>query len=361
VPPFEIGTVRKSLVRSRTGGILGETIDKPDGSQNGAKIMILRSLVIAAAAVAALCGAVAAVAPAGAAEAVFPAASRIGIVPPPGFVASKRFPGFENPDSAGTIMMMTLPPQLLAQAEATLTQEAVKAQGITEDRREAVTLPNGTAQLVAGTEEENGQKFRKWMFLALMPEGVAVVAVRIKDTSRGAYPDEVIHDALASLAVRSVVPVDEELGLLPFRLADLAGMRPVRVLGGNGVVLTDGPKDTPEPSEQPVFVVSFGQGGPEQAGDRANFARNLFTGLADFKDLRIVSGDMLRLGGGTMPTHELQAEASDGRTGTPMKLVQWVRFGSGVFIRMVGVARADQWSKAFTQFRTVREGVGSRE
>ncbi len=323
--------------------------------------MILRSLVIAAAAVAALGGAIAAVAPAGAAEAVFPAASRIGIVPPPGFVASKRFPGFENPDSAGTIMMMTLPPQLLAQAEATLTQEAVKAQGITEDRREAVTLPNGTAQLVAGTEEENGQKFRKWMFLALMPEGVAVVAVRIKDTSRGAYPDEVIHDALASLAVRSVVPLEEELGLLPFKLADLAGMRPVRVLGGNGVVLTDGPKDTPEPSEQPVFVVSVGQGGPEQAGDRANFARNLFAGLADFKDIRIVSGDMLRLGGGTMPTHELQAEASDGRTGAAMKLVQWVRFGSGVFIRMVGVARADQWSKAFTQFRAVREGVGSRE
>jgi hypothetical protein len=340
---------------------VNETIDKPDGTQNGAEIMILRSLVIAAAAGAAFCGAVAAVEPVGAAEAVFPAASRIGIVPPPGFVASKRFPGFENPDNAGTIMMMTLPPQLLAQAEATLTQEAVKAQGIAEDKRETVTLPNGSAQLVAGTEEENGEKFRKWMFLALMPEGVAVVAVRIKDTSRDAYPDEVIHEALASLAVRTAVPVEEELLLLPFKLSDLAGMRPVRVLGGNGVVLTDGQKDTPQPSEQPVFVVSAGQGGPEQAGDRANFARNLFTGLADFKDLRIVSGDMLRLGGGTMPTHELQAEANDGRTGTPMKLVQWVRFGSGVFIRMVGVARADQWSKAFTQFRTVREGVGSRE
>jgi len=329
--------------------------------------MILRRLVIAAAtaaaAIAALCGAVAAtaVAPANAAEAVFPPASRIGIVPPPGFVASKRFPGFENPGSDGTIMMMTLPPQLLAQAEATLTEEAVKAQGIAEDKREAMTLANGTAQLVAGTEEENGEKFRKWMFLALMPEGAAVVAVRIKDASRDTYPDAVIQDALASLTVRSVVPVDEELLLLPFRLADLAGMRPVRVLGGNGVVLTDGPNDTPQPSEQPVFVLSIGQGGPEQAGDRANFARNLFTGLADFKDVRIVSGDMLRLGGGTMPTHELQAEASDGRTGAPMKLVQWVRFMPGAYIRMVGVARADQWSKVFPQFRTVREGVGGRE
>jgi hypothetical protein len=323
--------------------------------------MIQRKLINVAAGVAALCGIAAALPPARAADAVFPAASRIGLVPPAGFVASKRFPGFENPGSEGTIMLLALPPQLLGQAEATLTEEALKSAGITEDSRETVTLPSGNAELVVGTEEENGEKFRKWMFLAMMPEGVAVVAVRIADKNRGAYPDQVIHDALATLAVRAVVPVEEELAILPFRLANLAGMRPIRTLGGNGVFLTDGPNDSPEPSEQPVFVVSVGQGGPEDTGDRANFARNMFTGLADFKDVRIISGDMLRLGGGTIPTHELQAEAKDGKTGAAMKIVQWVRFGPGVFIRMVGVARADQWGKAFTQFRAVREGVGPRE
>lgn len=323
--------------------------------------MIRRRLVILAGFVLVLAGATIGVRPARAADAVFPAASRIGIVPPPGFVASKRFPGFENRDSDGTIMMLTLPPQLLGQVESTLTEEAVKSQGVTEEKRESFTLPHGNAQLVVGTEEENGQKFRKWMFLGMMPEGIAVVAVRIAEARRGAFSDEVIHDALATLAVRAVVPVEEELETLPFHLADLAGMRPVRTIGGNGVFLTAGPKDSPEPSEQPVFVVSVGQGGPEDSGDRANFARNMFTGLADFKDIHIISGDMLRLGGGTMPTHELQAEANDARTGAPMKLVQWVRFAPGVFFRMVGIARADQWSKAFAQFRAVREGVGPRQ
>ena len=109
--------------------------------------------------------------------------------------------------------------------------------------------------------------------------------------------------------------------------------------------------------DQPVFVVSIGQGGPEQAEERANFARNMFTGLADFKDVRIVSGDMLRLGGGSMPTHELQAEAKDAKTDTPMRIVQWVRFGPGAFVRMIGVARADAWSKEFPRFRAVRDGV----
>jgi hypothetical protein len=147
---------------------------------------------------------------------------------------------------------------------------------------------------------------------------------------------------------------------VPFKLGEMSGMRPVRILGGTGVFLTDGPKDTPAVADQPVFVISIGQGGPEQASERVNFARNLFTGLADFKDVRIVSGDMLRLGGGSLPTHELQAEAKDVQTDTPMKIVQWVRFGPGAFVRMVGVARADVWSKEFPRFRAVRDGIGPR-
>ena len=72
-------------------------------------------------------------------------------------------------------------------------------------------------------------------------------------------------------------------------------------------------------------------------------------------------GDMLRLGGGNLPTHELQAEAKEAMSDKPMKLVQWVRFGPGFFIRMVGIARGDQWQASFPRFRAVRDGVGPRD
>ena len=89
-------------------------------------------------------------------------------------------------------------------------------------------------------------------------------------------------------------------------------------------------------------------------------AQSMFTGLADFKDVRMVSGDMLRLGGGSMPTHEIQAEAKDAKTDTPMKIVQWVRFGPGAYVRMIGIARANTWAKEFPRFRAVRDGIGPR-
>jgi hypothetical protein len=299
--------------------------------------------------------------PASAADPVFPLGSHIGFVPPPGFVASTRFPGFENRDTRSSIVIATLPPQSYADLEASITTEALKKQGVTEDKRETLTLAKGKAVFVMGNEQENGQKFRKWMLLGQLPEGVALVAALVPEAALKTYSDDVIRASFSTLAVRAVVPVEEQIALMPIKLTDLSGLRPIRVLGNAGVVLTEGASDTPTPSTQPMFVVTIGQGGPEQANDRANFARNLFRGLGDVKDVNIISGEMLRLGGGSLPTHELQAEAKEAFSDTPMKLVQWVRFGSGSHIRMIGIARADQWSAAFPHFRAVRDGVAPRE
>ena len=300
-------------------------------------------------------------APASAAEPVFPLGSRMGFVPPPGFEISKRFPGFENSETRSSMVVAMLPQQAYAELEASMTTEALKKQGITEEKRQTLTLANGKALLVSGSEQENGQKFHKWMLLGQLPEGAALVAVLVPESALKTYSDDVIRASLVTLAVRASVPMEEQIALIPFKLTDLSGLRPIRVLGGAGVVLTDGERDSPTPGDQPIFIAMIGQGGPEQATDRANFARNLFTGLGDFKEVRIISGDMLRLGGGNLATHELQAEAKEAFTDTPMKIVQWVRFGSGIYIRMVGMARADQWPATFPRFRAVRDGVASRD
>jgi hypothetical protein len=300
--------------------------------------------------------------PARAADAVFPTGSRAGFVPPPGFALSNRFPGFENTGAGSSMMIFALPPEAYGEAELTMSADAVKQHGITEEKRQALTLPSGgRALLVTGTETDNGEKFRRWMFLGLVPEATALVSVSVPETSLATYSDDVIGASLLTLAGRASVPIEELLTLVPFRLDALAGLRPIRVLGSNGVLLTAGASDAPGPGEQPVFVVSIGTGGPEEADARANYARNLFTGLTDFKNVQVVSTDMLRLGGGSMPTHELQAQAMAGQNDKPVKLVQWVRFGAGLVIRMVGIAPAEQWTAALAQFRTVRDGIAIRE
>ena len=38
-------------------------------------------------------------------------------------------------------------------------------------------------------------------------------------------------------------------------------------------------------------------------------------------------------------------------------LVQWLRFGGGAYVRMIGMAPKDEWSKVFPRLRAVRDGI----
>ena len=315
--------------------------------------MLLRPL-LARAAVALAAAALLAL-PARAADAVFPLASHIGLVAPGAMKPSPSFRGFIDAATGASILIIEIPSQAAEKIEGEMTPEAIKRQGMTEEKRETVTLKAGTGMLVSGEQIANGKKVRRWIMLTSGNEIGALVAVQVPVEARDKYPDADVRAALLSMVVRPLVPAEELLGLLPIKFTQLSGLRPFRVLGNTSVFLTDGAKDTLEAATQPIFIVSVANGGPEDQANRPNFARSLFTGLSEFKDVRIVSTDMLKLD--NKPTHEIQAEAKDAKTGTPMKLVQWVRFGNHAFIRFIGASRTDVWLQSFPKFRAIRDGV----
>lgn len=296
--------------------------------------------------------------PALAADPVYPIASHVGLVAPPGLRPSDRFRGFEDPANGTSVLILEVPAQAFPEVEKQMTAEALKKQGMTEEKRETVTLSSGKGLkglLIAGEQVVDAKKLRKWILLASATELGALIAVQVPDDAKAKYSDADVRAMLMSVTVRASVPMDEQLRLLPITFDNLSGMRPFRMIGNSTVFLTNGAKDPPDIAAAPLLIVSVGTGGPDQASDRANFARTLFNSFNDFKDLHIVGSDMLRLD--NMQTHEIQAEATDVKSGAPMKLVQWIRFGNGAFIRFVGIARADAWNGAFPQFRAVRDGT----
>jgi hypothetical protein len=299
------------------------------------------------------------VVPAGAADAVYPTGLRIGLSPAPGLAASERFPGFEDKDTGASVLLLEVTGQPFAETAKQIARDRIKKQGIVEDKRESFP-PGGKGTLVAGRQEADGKAVRKWLLLAPAGEGAALVIVQVPEATAKAYPDDAVRTMLATLSVREVVPIEEQLSLLPIRLDDLSGMRPIRVIGSNGALFTEGPKDTLDAAEQPLLLVSIGRGGPEENAARDTFARNLLAGFGGYKDVRVVGTEMLRLGGGAAHTHQVMAEAKDPKTDAPIKLVQWVRFGSGAYLRILGIARDEAWSDALRRFRAVRDGVNPK-
>lgn len=296
--------------------------------------------------------------PAFAAEVAYPPGSRIGLVPPAGLVASRSFFGFEDAGKNVAIILVALPAEAYADLDKTITADALKRQGVTLESRDAVPLPLGKAFLVIGRQEVEKTKIRKWILVAASPALTALVTVQMPEGAQSTYPDATIRAALETVAVRSAVPIDEQLGLLPFKVGEFAGFRVAGVVPGRAVMLSDAPADAPGPpaaTQEPHLLVTVAPGGPAQNAERDAFARDAFGTIPNLKDIRITSSEALRMGG--QQGHQIIATARDATSGNAVTVGQWLRFGGGAFLQMVGIARTEAWKDAYPRFRSVRDGI----
>lgn len=294
------------------------------------------------------------VSPAGAADVVFPIGSRIGLAPPPGMVRSQSFFGFEDRDNKVAIIIVPLPPEAHSEIVRSTEADALQRQGLTFEKREDLSLSFGKAALVIGRQEVENVKLHKWIVVAGTPEITVVVTAQVPDDARNAYPDDVLRASLTSLAVRPTVPVEEQLSLLPFKVTELAGFHVGGLLAGRAVMLNDAAPGTPAAFVDTHIVIAIAPGGPTLPADREPFARDVFAAIPNIGDVRFVSSEPLRIG--NQQGHQIMARAKDAM-GADVTVVQWLRFGGGAYMQMVGTAPTVDWLKAYARFRQVRDGI----
>ncbi len=308
--------------------------------------------------------------PARAADPIFPFGSRIGLVPPPGMVASDDFAGFADPQKNAAILITTLPAAAYAQVEKTLDAAALKRQGVNIEKREPMQFSFGKGFLIVGRQVADKERYRKWLLVAAASDLTALVSVQVPEHD-SAYPDSVVHAALATLSVRASVPQEEELRLLPFTIGDLAGFHIDGILPGRAIVLGDAPtksakdaakeaakgapKAAAEGSVDARMLIAAVPGGPSEFDDRANFARLAFNEIPGIADIHVNVSEPLRIGG--QSGYQTMAQAKDAHGGADIMVVQWLRFGSGGYLQMTGVARAENWISILARLRTVRDSV----
>jgi len=290
------------------------------------------------------------------AEPVFPPGSRVGLEPPTGMSPSTRFPGFEDTARSVTIAILDLPASAYHELENAAFNKIQP--DLEEPKRESFPFDSGIGFLISGIAHKNGAVLHRWSLLAQavgssVQNLTALINVEVPESALSVYSDAVIRKALASVTFRPA-PIKEQLSLMPFQFGDLAGFRVVQVLPTGSVILADETADNTGP--QAFMVVSVERGGPAEAGDRGRFARDLMT-TAPVRDLALQSAEPMRIGGAA--GHEIRAQGK-GPAGDPVSMVQWLRFGTNGFLRMIGVSPADKWDQSFSRFRTVRDGIQMR-
>src|SRR6185437_11302518 len=129
-----------------------------------------------------------------------------------------------------------------------------------------------------------------------------LINVEVPESALATYSDAVVRKALASVTFRPA-PIQEQLGLLPFKFRDLAGFEVVQVMPTGVVILAD--KSNDHAQKQSLMIVSIGSNLPTEASDRARFARDLLSN-APVRNLTMQAAEPMRISGA--PGHEIRAQ-----------------------------------------------------
>jgi hypothetical protein len=293
--------------------------------------------------------------PALAADVTFPPGVRVGLVPLVGLAKAKSFSGFESEDQTVKVLVTELPPDAYNEVKTALSANPVAPSGITPQTIETAA---GMAYYTVESAKDASGPLRRYSMMLSGGTFSGYVAVQVPEKAGKIYTDDAVRQMFASATVRPEVPVEEQLGLLPFKITELSSFKNVRSLApGAAVVLADGDEKTGfEP--QPFMVIGLLGVTPPEAEDRARFAQQAATQIPGVRDARITMSEPIRIGG--LPAYETRIDATSGKDNTPVTVVQWLRFGGPNMLRIIGSTPRDQWSSAFPRFRAVRDGIQPR-
>ncbi|HWV97882.1 MAG TPA: hypothetical protein VN130_12125 [Xanthobacteraceae bacterium] len=294
--------------------------------------------------------------PALAADPVYLPGSRLGLVPLIGLSPAKSFVGFETEDHSVKVLVTELPAAAYREVEATFRKHPEGANGI---KPETIATSAGEAFYTVESAKDGTASVRRYSMIVSGGTFSGFIAVQVPESASKIYTDDAIRTMFASAAVRKDVPDEEQLGTLPFKVTERGDFKFVRTLTPGAAVMLADADETAGVETAPFVVLSLVGSVPERQDDRVRFAQQAAALIPGLREGRITMSEPLRIEGA--PGYETRIDALSGKDGTPVTVVQWLRFGSGgTAMRVIGSAPRDQWQAAFTRFRAVRDGVRPR-
>src|SRR5476651_626259 len=196
-----------------------------------------------------------------AADPVFPPGVRVGMTPLVGLARAKSFVGFETEDQSVKVLVAELTAEAYGEVANAFKTNPAGAGGI---KPESIETAAGLAYYTAEDAKDGAGNVRRYSMILPGINFSGYVAVQVPENATKIYSDAAIRQMFASAAVRKEVPVEEQLGLMPFKVTELGDFKNVRTLAvGAALILADGDETSGfEPS--PFMVLGMIGSAPAQ-------------------------------------------------------------------------------------------------
>jgi hypothetical protein len=295
--------------------------------------------------------------PAFAADPVYPPGVRIGMTPLVGLAPAKAFAGFETEDHSVKVLIAELPAAAYGEVKTAFKTNTFP--GPNSIKPESLQTAAGEGFYTAESAKDGDTSVRRYSMIVPGDTFSGYIAMQVPENATKIYSDDAVRQMFASAVVRKEVPIEEQLGTLPFKVTELSAFKNVRTLApGSTILLADATEETGIDASSFMVIGVIGSA-PTQPEDRGRFAQQAAGQIPGLRDGRITMSEPLRIDGS--PGYETRVEATSGKANIPVTVVQWLRFGSGnQALRIIASTPRDQWSKAFPRFRAVRDGIQPR-
>jgi hypothetical protein len=298
--------------------------------------------------------------PACANDVVYPTGSRIGLVPLNGIIPLKSGAGFSNPDNNLVVTFREMPVSAYEAVEAAIRER--KPLPTAMDNAQPFDTAAGKAYLTRAGGPNSGPKNNRIAIIVSDGKMAGYVAVDVPEAAAKDYPDQAIRQMLASTTLRTEVPAEEQLALLPFKVSELSGFKNVRTLVPGQAVMLLHKDEEAALSGAPYMLISVARVSADQPEDRERlarqFARQLVTAIPIQDPQNPTMSEPMRIGG--TAGYEIRFNATSLKDNKPVTVVQWLRFGGGATLQIIAASTRDEWPEMFTRFRAVRDGIDRR-
>jgi hypothetical protein len=274
-----------------------------------------------------------------------------------GLAPAKTFTGFETEDHSVKVLIAELPVAAYGEIKTALKTNSFP--GPNPIKPESLQTAAGEGFYTAESAKDGDSPVRRYSMIVPGDTFSGYVAMQVPENATKIYSDDAVRQMFASAVVRKEVPIEEQLGLLPFKVTELSAFKNVRTLApGSTILLADGNEETGIEASS-FMVIGVIASAPTLPEDRGRFAQQAAGQIPGLRDGRITMSEPLRIDGS--PGYETRVEATSGKANMPVTVVQWLRFGSGnQALRIIASTPRDEWSKAFPRFRAVRDGIQPR-
>ena len=269
----------------------------------------------------------------------------VSLVAPQGFEQASGFAGLMNKQSQASVLVVEMPAEAHAQVATLFSSLDVAKtnfarQNVEVQKIEQVDTAAGQVPLVSGKQTVGAARLDKWVSLF---KGAKTVMITVQAPESAKLQSDEVRKVMASVSLGREPTIQEKLSSLPFAIQAAEPFRVVDTIGGAGVLMTVGDKNTDPTASQPVMITAYQMSAPVSAEQLETISDALLKQTNELQNATVKEKKRVPFAGqnGVLTTGTFKHS-----NGSDKAFSQYIAVGpDGKFVRLIAMADQSQMSK----------------